>query len=402
MKIRRRAYSHIQINGALMPDFRALLSGRIAMEPCTLINFLCPVSGREILLRQDDVNVLSRLPAGWIDRPSLDPSTFKSEHLDTLLERTLLLSDDPADTSSAAILLAEERAETIGWHPLTRLHHGMTRWSGVMGEEGARAHDVDSERERLISHVARHGPIPEHFPVHPACVDSIPLPRGTLLSNKGDPFVSLLHQRRTTRHFDVNRPVKLAALADALHLTFGALGVETLAPGMVAVKRTSPSGGALHPLQAYPLIVDVESLTPGFYHYRGHDHVLELIKPMDKEQARTLANQLVAGQDYFADAAALVFHVARLDRQFWKYRMHPKAMRVLLLDSGHLSQTFYLVAARLGLGAYYTAAINDADIETILCLDASARMVIGANGIGSIDSSRDQLHMRPIPLPEPG
>ena len=113
-----------------------------------------------------------------------------------------------------------------------------------------------------------------------------------------------------------------------------------------------------------------------------------------------LALRLVVGQDYFAEASALVFHVARLDRQHWKYVRHPKALRVVLLDSGHLSQTFYLAATRLGLGAFYTAAVNDADIERILCLDASARLVVGANGIGVVDPTRDQLHLRPTALPQ--
>ena len=186
-----------------------------------------------------------------------------------------------------------------------------------------------------------------------------------------------------------------------MQVAFGACGIEELAPGMTAVKRTSPSGGALHPIEAFPLVIDVEGLAPGFYHYRGDDHRLELVARVPAEEARPLAARLVAGQDYFADAAALVFHVARLDRQFWKYRQHPKAMRVLLLDSGHLSQTFYLAATDLGLGAFYTAAINDADIAGILCLDSSARMVIGANGIGVADPTRDQLHLRPVAMPRP-
>ena len=57
-----------------------------------------------------------------------------------------------------------------------------------------------------------------------------------------------------------------------------------------------------------------------------------------------------------------MIHVARFDRNFWKYAQHRKAYKAVLMDSAHLSQTFYLTAAHLGLGAFYTAAINDADI----------------------------------------
>ena len=50
------------------------------------------------------------------------------------------------------------------------------------------------------------------------------------------------------------------------------------------------------------------------------------------------------------------------------------------MDSGHLSQTFYLTATHLGLGAFCTAAINDADIERIL----DAASVAGVKGAGYV------------------
>jgi putative peptide maturation dehydrogenase len=397
MKIRRRTSCFIQMDEALLPDFRALLSGSVTLLPSTTIELLCPYSGQNIAITPDELDTLARLPAGWSDASSLDSELFSEMRIAGFLERGLLLSDDPGDQKSVAILAAEHTSQSIGWHPLARLYQGMTSWSGVMGDEGQRPHGDADQRERLLAHASRHGPIPEHFVGHPDRRDEVALPEAVTDGT----FLDLLRQRRTTRHFDTNRPLPLGPFAQVLRMTFGAFGVEELAPGMVAVKRTSPSGGALHPIEAYPLVIDVEGLTPGFHHYRGQDHALELLIPLEKDEARALANRLVIGQDYFADASALVFHVARLDRQFWKYREHPKAMRVLLLDSGHLSQTFYLAATHLGQGAFYTAAINDADIEGILCLDSSARMVIGANGIGVIDPERDELHLKPVALPQP-
>ena len=397
MRIRRRNQSFIQIDEPLMPDFQALLSGRVAMHPTTSIQLLCPYSGQSLPVSMDELALLSRLPAGWCELPSLDPRLFPPDLLDALLERTVLLSDRPEDARSAAILESEDRSRSIGWHPLARLYQGMTGWAGIMGDEGQRPHGDTAQRERLQAHTRRHGPVPTHFPEHADHLGVIPLP-----SVRTDgPFFDLLRQRRTTRHFDTRQPLPGEPFAQVLQMTFGAMGIEELAPGVTAVKRTSPSGGALHPIEAYPLVIDVEGLAPGFYHYRGQDHALELAVPLERDDARSLANRLVIGQDYFADAAALVFHVARLDRQYWKYRQHPKALRVVLLDSGHLSQTFYLAASHLGLGAFYTAAVNDADIARILCLDSSARMVIGANGIGVVDPVRDQLHLRPVALRQP-
>jgi SagB-type dehydrogenase family enzyme len=175
------------------------------------------------------------------------------------------------------------------------------------------------------------------------------------------------------------------------------MGTEVLAPGVVALKRTSASGGALHPIEAYPLVVNVQGLEPGFYHYETGSHSLALIAAMTEKQAREHAAALTIGQTYFAEAHALVFHVARLDRHHWKYRRHPKAYKAVLLDSGHLSQTFYLLAADRGLGAFYTAAINDIDVGALLKLDPLTEIVIGANGIGVPDPGRNQLHLRPEP-----
>ena len=398
MKIRRRDPGFIQIDEPLLPDFAELLSGRVTLRPATVAQLLCPYSGEQLALSAGELALLARLPAGWCEPDALDPEQFPQDILAGLVERTVLLSDRPDDVRSAAILEAEARSRSIGWHPLAQLYHGMTGWSGVEGDEARRPHDDDAQRERLLAHAGRHGPVPEHFPEHPGHLGLVPLPQG----EPQGALAELLRRRRTTRHFDTGQSLAQAAFAQVLQATFGANGIEELAPGMTAVKRTSPSGGALHPVEAYPLVIDVDGLAPGFYHYRGHDHQLERIAPMGRDEARQLAGRLVAGQDYFADAAALVFHVARLDRQFWKYRRHPKALRVLLLDSGHLSQTFYLAATGLGLGAFYTAAINDADMLRILCLDSSARMVIGANGVGVADPDRDQLHLRPVTLPRPG
>jgi SagB-type dehydrogenase family enzyme len=81
------------------------------------------------------------------------------------------------------------------------------------------------------------------------------------------------------------------------------------------------------------------------------------------EDLAKLAFYAVGGQQWFADAHVLVALAPRFARNFWKYRNHPKAYRVTILDVGHLSQTLLLSAIELGLGAYITAAINEVDIE---------------------------------------
>jgi SagB-type dehydrogenase family enzyme len=75
--------------------------------------------------------------------------------------------------------------------------------------------------------------------------------------------------------------------------------------------------------------------------------------------------------------------VARFDRSFWKYRHHDRAYAVLLMEAGHLAQTFYLVCSRLDLGAYLTAAINTADIDDRLGLDGITGGTLALCGCGT-------------------
>src|SRR5712691_8992762 len=81
---------------------------------------------------------------------------------------------------------------------------------------------------------------------------------------------------------------------------------------------------------------------------------------------------------------------ARFDRSFWKYRWHDRAYRVLLLDAGHLSQTFYLVCTELGLGPFVTAAVNDANVEERLGLDPYREGVLALCGCGRPAASRSE------------
>jgi hypothetical protein len=61
------------------------------------------------------------------------------------------------------------------------------------------------------------------------------------------------------------------------------------------------------------------------------------------------------------------------------------------MDAAHLSQTLYLVAAELGLGAYFTLGINGRDIERRLRLDGVERGAIAVCGCGLRSPHRSPL-----------
>jgi SagB-type dehydrogenase family enzyme len=129
---------------------------------------------------------------------------------------------------------------------------------------------------------------------------------------------------------------------------------------------------------------------------------------MSVREAASAAETFTCHQGFARDAHALFVLSSRFYRSFWKYRRHKRAYGVLLLDAGHLSQTFYLVCADLGLGAFVTAAVNGIDIEAALSLDSFGEGVLAVCGCG-IPSTRKSPEARFVPyvprktiMPEPG
>ncbi|MDI9237915.1 putative peptide maturation dehydrogenase [Lysobacter sp. LF1] len=394
MRVRRRTPCYLEIADAVVPDFARLLRGEVHLDRSSEIRLLCPVSGQAIPATEREVALMATMaPGQWYD--AADLACVAQLPVDAILamaQRGLIVGDGD-EPLSARLREGERTLEAVGWHPQAALYHATSAWEGVVGDEGRRRHDDEAHRERLDAHRARHGPIAPHFWRREDAHQRVALP----LQHFDDALASLMRSRLTTRHFRSDVPLGLEDFTRVLFGTFGALGSETLAPGTVALKRTSPSGGGLHPIEAYPLVIDVEGLSPGFHHYEASSHSMALLDPMSRAQARELAEQLTIGQTYFAQAHALVFHVARLDRHHWKYRNHPKAYKAVLLDSGHLSQTFYLLATERRLGAFYTAAINDLDVAERLGLRPQVEIAIGASGIGVPDTACDQLHLKPEP-----
>ncbi len=200
---------------------------------------------------------------------------------------------------------------------------------------------------------------------------SIPLPRGRRVPG----FDAALLTRRTWRRFGA-APVSLDDLGALLWLTFGVQHWIDLGIGGRAMLRTSPSAGALNPLEAYVVARRVSGLPPRVYHYAPDEHGLVEIGPI-----RGLSRYL-PGQSGYARAAALLFITALFDRTEWKYPF-PRAYRTIQLEAGHFAQTFCLAATARRLAPFCTAALADSRIERDLGLDGVTESVIYACGVGT-------------------
>src|SRR6185503_12202480 len=144
-------------------------------------------------------------------------------------------------------------------------------------------------------------------------------------------------QRATCRNFDPAKFVDKSTFAQIMRRVFGALEYRIHEDNIV-IKRTSPSGGGLHPTEAYVVAQRVEGIAPGLYHYHPLDHALEPLPP-PAEGLQAFVRIMVAAQKYFLDAPVFVILATRFPRTFWKYRNHTKAYRATIFDAGHLSQT---------------------------------------------------------------
>jgi SagB-type dehydrogenase family enzyme len=191
-------------------------------------------------------------------------------------------------------------------------------------------------------------------------------------------FADVLLRRRTERKFS-RKDLPLESLSKLLFYTWGVTDfLEQPNFGRLPLK-TSPSSGARHPVEAYLLGIRVEGLKPGLYHYAPRAHRLELLRYI--KNVRVKGAQYCAGQNWVKGATALFIMTAVFPRAMWKYPT-ARAYRTVLLDAGHLCQTFCLVATWLNLAPFCTMALKDSLIEKDLEIDGVAESVIYIAGVG--------------------
>jgi SagB-type dehydrogenase family enzyme len=233
--------------------------------------------------------------------------------------------------------------------------------------------EPDAAKEfRQLVRLAKSKPMPRPIKRY-AGAKQVLLPQPAIDSD----FARVLVERRTWRKFS-KRPVGLPLLGNLLGLTWGVRGwVEIPKIGPIAVK-TSPSGGALHPIEAYVLARNVDGLRSGLYHYNATDHRLELLRR--GASSRQITGYL-ANQWWYQGAAFVVFMTAVFGRTRWKYD-YARAYRAVLIEAGHLCQTFCLTATWLGAAPFCTMAFADSKIEKALGIDGISESAIYVAGAG--------------------
>jgi SagB-type dehydrogenase family enzyme len=169
-----------------------------------------------------------------------------------------------------------------------------------------------------------------------------------------------LAARRSRRVYGT-APIALRELASMLHAAYGTNGSIA---GTTQALRSTPSGGALYPLELYAACGRVEGLEPALYHYDPLDHALERLRPI------AFAEELGPVTPYpqlLAESAAVVVATGVFWRSRFKYGA--RAYRFVLLEAGHLAQSLLLAAAALDLAVTPVGGFYDRLVDAFVDVD---------------------------------
>lgn len=326
-----------------------------------------PLRHRQFALSTEAGSLLSHFadwtdPSGPAARPDVDPSL-----IGRLLTAKVLVEEGSAE---------HDREERLGpwaqWGNAATYYHLASR-THTDDRFASAADDGQWLRDHLDTR-----PQPETVKNYPA-QDRVALPQGDDTELAAIDLEQVLRRRRTTRSLDSGQPLTADQLGSLLRWSAGPIH-RVSTPGLQDVMlKASPSGGSRHAIEVYPVVVNVEGVDPGIYHYHCTEHALDPLEigPRDMDELV----EWCGGQTYVRNCGVLFFYTAVLERTAWKYRMG-RVYRSLYTELGHISQTSYLVGTSLGLGVFFTAATRDESVEAALGLDWSQEVLLGLNGFG--------------------
>ncbi|UJW32560.1 SagB/ThcOx family dehydrogenase [Saccharothrix sp. AJ9571] len=346
-------------------------------------NYLAGVLGKPVhdwTISVEELNLLRRLDH-WrtaaqvaTDAPEWTPTSIAAA-LGVFHERGLLLT--PAE---AAVEDGLDQHWT-GWSPEAPVF--------LFGTQDA-DYPVGEDHGRVsASVVGQSGPPPpivKHYPgPYLTLPDTPPLTAA---------IGAVLHQRRTHRTF-TPEAIPFTDFAAVINTTFAATHFVSTPDYGTLMLRTSPCGGARCELEAYVGVHDVEGVACGLYHYNPRYRRLAFVA----EYTREVATHLAYDQDMAGGGAFVVYLTANMRRSSYKYR-HPRQLRVVFLNAGHLGQTFALAATAAGLGPWQSAAVRDSQVQTLLGLDPIGEPLIYMMGAGQPATPLDGVPAE-YPLVEP-
>ena len=142
--------------------------------------------------------------------------------------------------------------------------------------------------------------------------------------------------------------------------------------------KTSPSGGARHPIEAYIVVRNVRGLARGCITITLANMRWSVSGALPRPSVSPLTCPPAGTSSVRRRSCSLR---AVLKRQLWRYP-YSRAYRAALIEVGHVGQTFCLAAAALKLAPFSLMGLVDALIERDLGIDGITETVLYAAGVG--------------------
>jgi SagB-type dehydrogenase family enzyme len=181
---------------------------------------------------------------------------------------------------------------------------------------------------------------------------------------------ALIRQRHSTRSYQLYS-IKRVELAHLLKFSYG------VKPGVRPTCRAVPSGGALYPLELYPIVFRAADFPSGVYHYDARDHALELL---NVDSHHTDFARHSAYPKIVSACSALIVITYLYGRVDFKYG--EQGYRLALLEAGHVGQNIALLATELGLGSVSLSGIFDHEYEDLIGVDGINESIVYVIALG--------------------
>ncbi len=174
----------------------------------------------------------------------------------------------------------------------------------------------------------------------------------------------IVGERRSIRSFG-GANADLSSLASMLWCGSGITGELRDDSGeLLRHLRTTPSAGALYPVESYVVSFRMDGLAEGLYHYNVRGHKLEVLEQQD---LRPRFSGPHYQEEIFAGAAGVILLTGVFQRTTFKYG--DRGYRYVLLEVGHIAQNIMNAASFCGLGTVAICGFVDAEMDQLLDLD---------------------------------
>lgn len=306
--------------------------------------------GAEVKVSPSVVSIYMQLPSVFTYDELIERSTGNvSEHdLQTsyILLRSIEVILPDLDYSNVSKPLPYWNWQEYGWLLPNILLDAVKSTAFVQGDD-----EGWKEQVRQSEVISKEGSGPEISRSSTANFEFLSLPEPKVPI--GIDLFKTIKDRRTKRAFIDAPPLADDVISGILHCAARAQKVYNHPQYGPQMLRSSPSGGARHPIEIYPQLLKTNNFKPGNYLYCPIKHGLMSISEVDENEL-----SIIGQQQKGTSGGSIAFLVTtRYPRNFWKYR-YARSFLFSHYDCGHFVQTLLLVLKGYGLDAFITPAVN--------------------------------------------